>query len=233
MNQLQALYRLQRIDSDMDVRRKRIREINAELEEDTVLRDAQNVVEELENQLRPNETRLADLNHEIQTTVEQTKQLNAQLYDGSVSNPKELEDIQNKIAERERYHASLEEQVLETMMVVEELQASLAAANEQLAMIKTTWENEHTALIDENKRLKREYRALKSERETAEEAVEAAHLTQYTTLRKTKRGLAVAVLERDTCSVCRVAQTSNIVQQVRKGQEFITCSGCGRILVAV
>lgn len=233
MNQLHALYRLQRIDSDMDVRRKRIRAINAELEGNTALQDAQTGVEDIESQLRPQETRLADLNLEIQTTLEQTRQLNDQLYDGSVSNPKELEDIQSKIAERERHHANLEDQILTTMVAVEDLQAALSTANEQLAVIQTTWENEHAALIDENKRLKREYRALKKEREPAEAAIEPANLKQYNTLRKTKRGLAVARLEGDSCTGCRVAQTSNVVQQVRQGQEFVTCTGCGRILVAV
>lgn len=216
----------------MEVRRKRIRAINAELEENTALQQAQTTVEDIQNQLRPKETRMADLNLEIKSVAEQTKQLSNQLYNGTVSNPKELEDIQGKIAERERRHEALEEELLETMIIVEDLQASLATATEQLSTIKAAWEAEHTALIQEARKLKAEYRALKTERGPAEEAVAPHNLQRYNSLRKQKRGVAVAVLEGESCSGCRVAQTSNVVQQVRQGQEIITCAGCGRILVA-
>lgn len=233
MRQTKALHRLQQLDLDIDAHRKRIREIAAELEQDADLRSAQAAVKELQDELLPNETQVKDLNLEIQTVSTQTKQLTDRLYGGSVSNPKELEDIQDKIDERKRRHAALEENVLETMIIVEELQARLADAAAHLSSVESAWNTKYVALSEESKQLKHELKTLKAERELAEPDVSEANLTLYLTLRTEKRGQAVAVLQDEACSVCRVGQTSNIVKQVRQSDDIILCSGCGRILVEI
>ncbi|MBN1565462.1 MAG: hypothetical protein JXA10_16570 [Anaerolineae bacterium] len=234
MSQTKALYRLQKLDLDIDAHRKRIRDIAAQLEQDTTLRQAQAAVQTLQDELRPNETRVKDLNLEIQTVSTQAKQFSDRLYGGSVSNPKELEDLQHKIDERKRRRATLEDNLLETMITVEELQAALSQANDHLTAVEATWNTEYAALSDESKRLKHELKVLKTEREAAEPEVNAANLELYQTLRAQKRGQAVAVLQGEACSVCRVGQTSNIVQQVRQSKDdIIYCSSCGRILVAL
>jgi predicted nucleic acid-binding Zn-ribbon protein len=120
MSQLKALHRLQKIDQDLDARRQRVRDIAVRLEQDDVLRQAQADVAALQSALHPPETRTADLNLEIQTIASQTGQLTNRLYSGKVNNPKELQDIQDKIAELKRRHAHLENTLLETMIAIEE-----------------------------------------------------------------------------------------------------------------
>lgn len=233
MSQPLALYRLQRIDTEMDARRQRVREIAAVLEGNSALNEAQAEVAALDDQLRPHKTAIADLNLEIQTVLEQTKQLTTRLYGGSVSNPKELEDIQDKIAERKRRHESLENTLLETMIVVEELEEALEQATARRDALAAAWEDEQAALLTEQKQLKREFQALKAERETSVADVAADLLELYNDLRVKKRGNAVALLEGENCSICGVGQTTTIVQQVRQGQQIILCHSCGRVLVAM
>jgi len=176
---------------------------------------------------------MSDLNLEIKTVITQTEQLSTRLYSGSVKNPKEAEDIQKKIAERKRRRAVLEDNLLETMIAVEELQEKLAAARERLRQVETAWASHQQTLTGELKRLRREIKQLKAERETAIEQIDPAYQELYRTLRTRKRGHAVAVLDGESCSVCGVGQTTSIVQQVRQDMELITCSSCGRILVAL
>jgi predicted nucleic acid-binding Zn-ribbon protein len=233
MSQPLALHRLQTLDLDIERHRTRIRDIATQLEQDAELRSAKAAVEAIQTALRPQETRINDLNLEIQTVSRQTKEFSDRLYGGSVSNPKELEDIQNKIAERKRRRTTLEDDLLETMIAVEELQEQLAGAEAHHSSVESAWTTEHAALSDESKQLKRELKALKAERADAESAVNAANLDLYQALRAEKRGQAVAVLQGEACSVCRVGQTSNIVQQIRQGDDIVRCSSCGRILVAV
>lgn len=233
MSQNKILYRLQKLDLDIDVSTRRVREITAALEQDSALRQAQAAVTSLQEALRPQEARAADLNLELQTVADQTAQLTARLYGGQVTNPKELEDIQNKIAERKRRHASLENELLETMISIETLQASLAEASSHLREVEATSAAEHQALTEELQRLKQRLKTLKPERQQVARQVNPETLKLYDTLRASKQGRAVAVLNDDSCSVCRVGQTTAIVQQVRQGQELILCSSCGRILVAL
>jgi predicted nucleic acid-binding Zn-ribbon protein len=231
MNQTRALYRLQNIDLDIDMRRARVREINTALEQDQALRQAQAQAAELESALHHQETRAADLNLEIQTVADQTAQLSTRLYGGEVGNPKELEDIQKKIAERKRRRAHLEDDLLESMIQMEELQETLAQAQQNLHEVKATWTAEQKKLTGELQRAKQELKTLKTERQTVVEQVTAENLELYETLRVRKKGYAVAVLENGSCSVCRVGQTHNIVQQVRQNQQLVLCTSCGRILV--
>jgi predicted nucleic acid-binding Zn-ribbon protein len=217
MSQTRALYRLQKLDLELESRRARAREVTAALEDDGV----------------PQETRAADLSLEIKTVAEQTKQLNARLYGGTVNNPKELEDLQHKIAERQRRHAALEDALLETMIAVEELQEALSAARAHLQEVEQGWAATQAALKTELDRLKNEIRHLKADRQQLEQTISAEYLALYQNLRARKNGYAVAALEGDSCSICGVGQTTATVQQVRQGLELITCESCGRILIAL
>jgi predicted nucleic acid-binding Zn-ribbon protein len=233
MSQTRALYRLQKLDLEIDMRRGRMREINAALEQDQAVRQTQAQVAELENVLRHQETRASDLNLEIQTVTGQTTQLTTRLYGGEVGNPKELEDIQKKIAERKRRRAHLEDELLETMIQVEESQESLAQAQQDLHEVETTWAAEQKKLTGELQRLKQELKTLKADRQAVVEHVTTENLELYKTLRARKNGHAVAVLENSSCSICRVGQTANIVQQVRQNEQLVMCTSCGRILVMI
>jgi predicted nucleic acid-binding Zn-ribbon protein len=232
MSQSRTLHRLQKLDLDIDAGMRRVRELTAALEQDRALRQVQAEVAALQETLRPQQTRAADLNLELQAVADQTTQLSSRLYGGQVSNPKELEDIQNKIAERKRRHASVENELLETMISIEELQTSLAEASNHLHEVQAARAEERQKLTEELRGAKRELKTLKTERQEVAQQVNPETLKLYETLRGSKQGRAVAVLEGDSCSICRVGQTTTIVQQVRQDQELILCPSCGRILVA-
>lgn len=233
MSQSKALYRLQKLDLDLDAKRSRAREIETLLAQDSALRDAQAAVNTLQENLRPAEARLIDLNLELQSVAQQAAQLTDRLYGGQVTNPKELEDIQNKIAERKRCHAALENDLLETMIAVEELQTSLAAATNRLSEVQAAWTAEHEALAEEAQRLKHAIKTLKAERAVAAQQVSPGTLELYEGLRARKQGHAVALLQGESCSICGVGQTTTTVQQVRQDQELVMCASCGRILIAL
>lgn len=233
MSQTRALYRLQKLDLDLESRRGRAREVTAALEDDRALQAAQDDVAALEGQLRPQEARAADLTLEIKSVVEQARQLNDRLYSGTVGNPKELEDIQNKIAERGRRRAALEDSLLETMIAVEEQQEALDAAQERLRRAEMDRASAQETFGAELQQLKSEIKRLKADRERVASQISPEFIEVYQTLRPRKNGHALALLEGECCSVCGVGQTTVTVQQVRQNLELITCESCGRILVAL
>lgn len=232
MSQQQALYRLQKIDTELDARRARLREINALLEGNAELRAARSAVDQVRGELAPREAHIKAMSLENQSVAAQIAELSARLYDGTVGNPKELQDIENKLDELKRHRGQLETEQLEEMMAVEDLQAALAAATGKLGEAEAAWSGDQTALHDEQRRVKKEGRALKADRETALAAVEADNQALYEDLRAHRQGLAVALLKGDTCSGCWVDQTANVVIDVRRGQHIVTCTSCGRILVS-
>ena len=81
MSQYKALYRLQKLDLDIDTSLRRVREVTAALEHDSVLRQAEAEVTAFQEALRPKEARAADLNLELQTVADQAAQLTSRLYE--------------------------------------------------------------------------------------------------------------------------------------------------------
>ena len=233
MSQIRALYRLQRIDLEIDQHRQRVGEITALLEQDEVLRAAQSQVATLQETLRPKETRSADLNLELQTVTNQIKQLSERLYSGNVHNPRELEDLEHKLAERQRRRDHLEDTLLELMIETDDLQGELAHANSNLEAVRAARAEEHRELTEELEHLRAGLARLKTERQEAVQAISAENLQLYETLRTRRHGRALAPLKGDSCSACGVRQTTRNVQRVRQGQEIVTCASCGRILIAM
>jgi uncharacterized protein len=197
------------------------------------LTQAKAEVESINATLRSQETRATDLNLELKSVVTQTTELDARLYGGKVGNPKELRDIEHKIDELKRHQADLENTLLETMISIEELQASQQMAETHLGEVETEQAGRKENLTGEQIRLKHEIRALKTDREAILPQIGETTVALYQTLRATKQGHAVVLLKGETCSYCRVDQTSNVVQQVRQGKELVYCLSCGRILVAI
>ncbi len=233
MSQIRALYRLQKIDLEIDQRLQRIEAIAALLEQDEALRAAQAQVTALQETLRPKETRTADINLELQTVTNQIKQLSERLYSGKVRNPRELEDVEHKLAERQRRRERLEDALLELMIETEDLQSELAQANAHLANVRDARVEEHRALQAELEQLHADLARLKKERKEVAHTISAENLALYKALRARKHGRALSPLQGESCSVCGVRQTTQSVQRVRQGQEIVTCASCGRILIAV
>lgn len=233
MSQAFALYRLQKVDSEIDMRRQRAAAIAKQLEQDSALREAIAAVETIEAELRPRQARAAELNLELQTVTTQAAQLSDQLYGGSVTNPKELADIQGKIAERNRRHAHLENLLLEVMIEQEDLQAALATATARLEQVRQEHASAHGSLTDELARIEAELMQLKEDRKAAAREITPENRELYKRLRALHQGQAVALLQDDICSGCGVSQTTTIVQRVRQGQELVRCGSCGRLLVAL
>lgn len=213
----------------MDAKTKRARQIDALLTNDQVaaaratLEAEQKRLEELRATLRARELEAQSLEAKIKATE-------ARLYSGSITDPKELEDMEKDQQMHYRQRSELDGQQLELMEAVGLVQRSV---DEKSKVLKTA----AAARADEVERLKRERESLASrlaqlstERPEACAAIDAATLAMYDQLRATKGGRAMAPLQHDACGACGVQVPTGLVNRVRVGEELVFCAGCGRIL---
>lgn len=231
MNQAQALYHVQRIDLTLGKRRARLEEIERLLGTDKRVATAERALQKTEAALVPWRTRAQDLELEIKTLTTKTADVEQRLYGGTVTNPKELADMQAEVASLKRRRAKLEDDLLEAMIATEDGQESRAAAAQQLTEARTAWEADQGDLVGEREELRQAVTDLTRERATALAAVSEENQRLYAEMRKAKRGHVVAELIDNSCAVCGVAQTSTTAQQIRQGQDLVPCGNCGRILV--
>ena len=99
-----------------------------------------------------------------------------------------------------------------------------------MSEIETSWTADQGHLLEEEKKMKRNYLILKKRREAAALAMDAESLTEYERLRKRKGGVAVATIAGENCEACGVKLPTGVISAARSQQGLAICTSCGRIL---
>jgi predicted nucleic acid-binding Zn-ribbon protein len=230
MSQPFKLYRLQQIDSQLDRGRARLQEIEIALSADEALQQAQANAHLVEEMLQSERKALHQAENSVQDQRIKIEQTEAALYGGKIRNPKELTDLQNEAAALKRYKAVLEDRQLEVMLAVEAAEAALDQANTELELVKTQFERQHSTLVDEQASLSKDVARLEGERQAAAGGIPPEDINLYETLRKQRRGIAVARVSDRACSACGSTLNAALLHAARSPSQINRCDTCGRIL---
>lgn len=230
MNQPQALYQLQTIDHDINQCKSRLAVVEQNLGENTRVREAEQAVTAAENALTPWKTQVKDLELEIKSLDTKSANVEQRLYSGKITNPKELQDMQEELASLKRRRSTLEDTMLEAMIAIESAQAALETAQQELASVQADWQTSQNSLLEERATLKASIGELREQRSTTSQDITPDNIAIYKKNYRSKQGQVVSPLVDTHCHVCGVSQSSSIVQQVRQSKDLVFCSNCGRIL---
>jgi hypothetical protein len=224
------LYRLQQLDSQLDWMHTRLLEIEAALQDDADLQQAIEASHQSDNahQAALKELRRAEEN--VQQQRLKIEQNESSLYGGKIRNPKELKDLENEVASLKRYLSVLEDRQLEAMLIEEDAQASHKLATEALEKARADFENRCSNLISEREKILRDQARLDDERRAAIVSIPPEDMAQYVQLRKTRRGVAVAMVVERACSACGSTLNAALLNAVHSPNQINLCDACGRIL---
>src|SRR4051794_2767299 len=179
----QALYRLQTIDLAIAQKRTRLAEIDAILSKDETVASARKSLEAAEAVAKPWQTRTRDLDLEIKSVAQKIQTNDKTLYSGRVSNPKELQEMQEEIVALKRRQSQLEDELLDAMMHNEDSQAIVDEARQKLNDVQARWAGSQMDMLNEKQRLEKDVRDLEARRKEAAAAIDKASLTTYEQLR--------------------------------------------------
>jgi len=230
MTTADALYHLQQLDSEIDRQTQRLQEIADQLGESKALKSARKTLQTAEEQLKTYRAREQDLTLEIEGLEEKASHDEKKLYSGSLTNPKELADLQAEVASVKKHRSALEDTLLDVMIDLEQATQNYQQAQATVEQIQTAWSTQQTDLRQEQTDLQAHVKRLEKERATLLPAIDDSHLTTYQNLRACKNGLAVSRLEGDICTGCSVTVTNSIKWQLRE-EEIVQCNNCQRFLV--
>lgn len=230
MSKAETLYRLQTIDLEIDERNRRLKEVKATLEGNEELRRVRQALQDGEKKLSRQRTKLRDRELEMQSLVNKIASVEDRLYSGRIKKPKELANLQDEVQYLKRRKGELEDQVLETMIEVEESEASVTEQRERLARLEEDWQEAQARLSAEQGELTNRLSQLKADRAKLQRTIEAGDLALYEDLRRRRGGRAVALLEGELCQACGVTLPTSKVQQARQGEVLTLCGSCERIL---
>jgi predicted nucleic acid-binding Zn-ribbon protein len=227
--ELEALLALQTADSDLDAKRARLDEIKASLGASAGLSAARAAVEAADRELKAHEATQRQLEWQVDDLSDKIRELDARLYSGRIGNPKELASLQTEIQHMRADLGALEERALEAIDATDQQRAEVERLRRELAEVEARWRDEQAAMKNEQAELIAAVAQILDRRATIAREVGAATLAKYEELRKSRRGLAVARVDRNTCLGCRTTLPTSQVQTARHG-DLAFCSSCGRIL---
>lgn len=230
MTSVADLYLLQEIDLELEAKQAALAELEERLGESDELRSARLEAAEKPERLRETQRGQRDAEWAVEEVRAKIQPLEEKLYGGSVKNPKELVGFQQDVDSLKGRQRELEDRVLEAMALVEEAERELAASEVRLSEVETQWRAEQEDLVRQGEELRREIEGLEGRRSAQGAAIDAGTMSQYDALRKAHQGRAVAKVERGICQGCRISLPMHVVQQARRGNPWVQCTSCERIL---
>jgi len=230
MTTAKQLFSLQELDLVLDRIQKTTKKAESELNIGIGL-------ENLEEKLQEEKTRLAEFQslqksqqQDVEVQRERSTRLDEQLYGGSITNPRDLESLQQEAANARGALEKMDGVLVELTLQAEESQSKCDSLAKKHADISTTWDKRRAELEDELKRSNSESSEVASQRHEMAAILDPASVQQYENLRRTKGGLGVAKVERGLCQACRMSLPTQQRQKVRSAHLTVLCSSCGRIL---
>jgi len=230
MSRAALLYRLQQLDSEEEQGRRRLEEVVAALRDTSVLDRAREADRKAGERVQELSARQRDLELEVRGVKDEAASSERRLYGGGVRNPRELEDLQAKVASLKRLLERREEALLEVMISLEEAQASYDQARSRLRDVEASRAADRAELEAEKERLEARLAEVGREREALLPSIPPDDLDMYRSLRRTKGGVAVAVIQAGACTACGMEVPAG---RLGRGREagFLLCGNCERILV--
>ncbi|MEE8519553.1 MAG: hypothetical protein V3S98_10555 [Dehalococcoidia bacterium] len=232
MPAVRELFDLQTVDLEIDARNTRLAEIETVLGDETLLLALRSRVAELKASLQKSTAEQNELDGVVATFTEKVDAAEARLYSGTVTNSRELEDLQADIAMIKRQREEQEEQLLVALDEVEGTQSELDGASSELGDSETSWQREQAAMSVEQATLSDELVRFKEDRDAGAAKVPPTELALYERVRKGHGGKAVARLRNNMCDSCRVGVPNKLAQDVRTAAIPQRCPSCGLILLA-
>ena len=225
-----TLFQLQQVDLELDRLVTEHQAITTSLQGDPELRklrsDYEIAQEEWQSSLQTQkdaEWTLEDLNNRLQ-------QQEQRLYNGSVTNPKELQSLQQEVQRLRAQQNRQEEHLLEVIDTTESLQEIAQQKLASLQQAQDAWQEEFTALTTRGNQIEEQQRELRRKREQMVTSLDVELVKRYEAMRRTKQGRAVSKVDQNSCQWCRVILTPSELQHVRISSELQMCTNCGRIL---
>lgn len=230
MSDVDRLVELQEVDLQADDVAQQLQAVEAQLGPSSAAEAARADLARRRARLHRVEVALKEREWDASQLDEKIAAVDKKLYGGTVRNPRELSDLQRDVEGLRHNKSGLEERMLALMDEQETESSGVRNVAAEFERLTTAWTTEQAELKEKRGALRERLAALGAERARRAEHISAPTLAIYDERRRTRRGRAVAKVERNMCLGCRTSLALHEVQRARAGRELAFCSSCGRIL---
>jgi predicted nucleic acid-binding Zn-ribbon protein len=230
-DKLDALYDLQRIDSEID----RIRTIRGELPLE--VQDLEDELEGLETRIAKIQEEIKDLENEVLDRKNATKDSETAIskykeQQNNVRNNREFESLAKEIEFQELEIKLHDKKSKEAKIKIANKQESLTEAKERFDFRAADLKTKKDELQEIVSETQKEEDELIKKSEEAKKKIDDRLVFAYNRLRSNaKNGLSVVPVDRDSCGGCFNKIPPQRQLDIQSKKKVLVCEHCGRILV--
>jgi predicted nucleic acid-binding Zn-ribbon protein len=228
---LRALYKLQRINSEIDKIRTLRGELPLEVQDlEDEIAGLQTRIDKFQEEVKSLDTAAAAKKSEISAAKDHIKKYKEQ--QNNVRNNREFDSLSKEIEYQTLEIELCEKRIKEFHVQVKEKADLIEESKKKLDERKNDLESKKGELEEITSDTQKEEEVLMTNRLEYEKMIEERLLTAYKKIRKNARnGLAVVSVERDACGGCFNQIPPQRQLDIRSRKKIIVCEYCGRILV--
>lgn len=229
LQNLENLKKAQSLDSEIFQARLLLEEIpasRAHLKQEQESKKAH--LTELEKTLKDVQLKLKEKELELSQKEGQVKKLDGQL--SLVKTNKEYSALQQEIASLKADNSLLEEEIIRKMDEVEAVKEEAKKEKERQNEIIKSYQGQDQELAAQEKNLQTRLQEILKQRQDVVAQLPADIGELYNRIASKKDGLALASVSGDVCSACQMQLRPQVVNELRLGEQIITCENCSRIL---
>ena len=225
-----SLLSLQDTDQALALRRREYRQVEKELNSEGGLPELRDDCEK--TRLRELEAKVetARLESDLATLKDQVSELETRLYDGSITNVRELTAIETEHSAARRNLAQVEESIAPAEVAAEHARQQFEDLMKELVEKEKHWTNRFIELRQEKTQKGNEFNKMLELRNAEASEIPDEDLARYHRLFRSNRGVAVVKVERGVCQGCAVRLPVGELTRLRNSDGPIPCS-CGRALL--
>jgi len=168
------------------------------------------------------------LEGEIQIHEQRISKLRDQML-GAKTN-EQYKAFQNEIEFAEKEIRKAEDRILELMTESEPLDQNVKKAEAALKEEKQAVEAEKGRARERTAADQSQLDQLRAERKEAVAKIRPVIVKEYERIRKKWHGFAITHVDGGRCSACQIVLRPQYLQDLRKGEELMSCEVCGRFL---
>ncbi len=232
-DKLKTLYKLQRVDSEVD----KIKTLRGELPLE---------VQDLEDDIAGLETRMKNLEDELKSLEKMIVEKKASIVE-SVALVKKYKEQQNNVRNNREFDSLSKEiefqnlevelsdkKIKEFTIMIKEKKETISESKKVITERKEDLEHKKGELDDIVKDTKKEEEDQVRSSKDFEKLIEPRLMQAYKRIRKNARnGLAVVPVQRDACGGCFNKIPPQRQLDIRSRRKIIVCEYCGRVLVDI
>ncbi len=166
---------------------------------------------------------------DVKCADEQLEILGKKLYDGSITNVKEMNANSKKLENLKNTVKKAEDDILACMEKQDELRAQLEEMSTGLNKKAEDYRMNHGGFLSDQQRIRQLIAQIPLVRQKLLDKLDVETWHRYMDMKK-RFNDPLARVEKTTCMGCRMGITFSELRLLKQGTDIVYCSNCGRML---